>query len=473
MRPGYLCLGVALIGLCGVTRVDAQTPGADRARESERLLPDGRPDSVDNARSAFVHGLVGKDDVTYAQVLEHPDDPALNAAWARTQIARGDLLGASATLERILLRHPESVEARLVYGFVLYRLDDAVTAQMVLAGIDPSRLTPAQREEREQVLKLLEQRRKRLRQSLTLAMGSHHDSNRNASPGNEIILIRELPFRLEGGARRQGDWGVTAHSVYEADYDLGTDPRMSVFGMLNLMGDRQAREDQYNTETGGVAVGMRYSGGPWNGQASVFWNGMTLQSDYYLGDWGAAGHVGYHLIPTLELFADLRLARQAFHDVPADPSGSGYSGTAPAGWFGAAWRSADDNTISLALGLSRRDASDEPLSNDRHALRLSDTYLLGGGQFLTAAVEWGVTIYDRANPVFSDVTRRDRDQRYTVTYGVPVGTAGTAVGVELPDGLSDVVVSVSGEYYRANSTLPNYTYGNVRTQVLASKRWEF
>ena len=46
--------------------------------------------------------------VTYGlEVLAHPDDPDINYRWARTQIANGDLKGASATLERMLADQAE------------------------------------------------------------------------------------------------------------------------------------------------------------------------------------------------------------------------------------------------------------------------------------------------------------------------------------------------------------------------------
>lgn len=45
-------------------------------------------------------------------------------ALARSQIRTGDLLGAVATLERVLISHPESDEALLLHASLLCRLDD-------------------------------------------------------------------------------------------------------------------------------------------------------------------------------------------------------------------------------------------------------------------------------------------------------------------------------------------------------------
>lgn len=50
-------------------------------------------------------------------------------ALAREQTAAGDLIGAAATLERILLAHPDADEARLMHAGLLCRLDDPAGAR--------------------------------------------------------------------------------------------------------------------------------------------------------------------------------------------------------------------------------------------------------------------------------------------------------------------------------------------------------
>ena len=50
--------------------------------------------------------------------------PQSGLALARRQAAGGDLLGAMATLERVLITHPEAEEALLLHASLLCRLDD-------------------------------------------------------------------------------------------------------------------------------------------------------------------------------------------------------------------------------------------------------------------------------------------------------------------------------------------------------------
>ena len=51
---------------------------------------------------------------------------------ARRQIGASDLPGALATLERVLLTHPEAVPPRLLYASLLCRLDDRQGAELEL-----------------------------------------------------------------------------------------------------------------------------------------------------------------------------------------------------------------------------------------------------------------------------------------------------------------------------------------------------
>ena len=49
---------------------------------------------------------------------------------ARRQIGESDLIAAVATLERVLLAHPDATEARLLYASLLCRLDDPAGARV-------------------------------------------------------------------------------------------------------------------------------------------------------------------------------------------------------------------------------------------------------------------------------------------------------------------------------------------------------
>lgn len=64
-------------------------------------------------------------------------------ALARRQIGDSDLVGAVATLERLLIDHPQADEALLLHASLLCRLDDKQGARAELAEMDRVRVTEA------------------------------------------------------------------------------------------------------------------------------------------------------------------------------------------------------------------------------------------------------------------------------------------------------------------------------------------
>jgi uncharacterized protein HemY len=62
-------------------------------------------------------------------------------AFARNQIGRGDLLGAIATLERLLINHPESDEALLLHASLLCRVDDPTGSLLELDALRNSNIS--------------------------------------------------------------------------------------------------------------------------------------------------------------------------------------------------------------------------------------------------------------------------------------------------------------------------------------------
>ena len=66
-------------------------------------------------------------------------DPGTGLALARQQVARGDLIGAVATTERIIALHPESDDALLFHASLLCRLDDPEGARTEIAELPAGR----------------------------------------------------------------------------------------------------------------------------------------------------------------------------------------------------------------------------------------------------------------------------------------------------------------------------------------------
>ena len=69
------------------------------------------------------------------QLSRATDDAKAGLALAREQIGSGDLSGAMATVERLMINHPDTNEAELLHASLLCRLDDRVGASSEFASL--------------------------------------------------------------------------------------------------------------------------------------------------------------------------------------------------------------------------------------------------------------------------------------------------------------------------------------------------
>ena len=451
----------------------AQTVDNNRATDQQQREQESIRKSQEAAGQSKLLDETAGPDVTYQQVLKDPDNVALNAAYARTQIRHGDLLGASKTLERLLLIHPDAADVALLYGVVLFRLDDVSTAKKVLEGIEPATLSASQKVERDGVIAQIDKRAKRVHQTVSVAFGTQFDTDKNAVPNGRNVLINDVPFLVDGSAKPRKDYGNLGSVSYDIDYDLDTDPRSSIYTTLNYFIDQQSTVRNFSTNSRGAEVGYRLQDGPWRLQTGAFWNSQSLMYQYLLSDYGVSVKPMRRLNAEWDVFGDFRYEQQVFHNVTADPTGTDNSGDTSTEWLGATWHATPEQSISLSGGYARHFAQQSYMAYQRQTARLNDTLLFGYGQFVVLASEFGNSVYDTPQTSISALDRHDKDMRVGITYGVPFGGVADVLGGEAPDLIKDLVMSVRGELYRSYSSVLNYSYHNAHAEMLLSKRMEF
>ncbi len=424
---------------------------------------------------AQASGLTEGPIVSYQQVLQNPDDPGLNAAYARGLIRQGNVLGAAATLERILLTHPDLPELRLLYALVLYRLGDLTSAQREVNAVNPSTLPPSLVAERARLLNLINNSLKRMSQTVSVALGGEFDTDRNSAPQSGEVLIVDIPFTLQGNAEASKDYGEIAQLGYTFDYDLGTDPKQSLYGVLNVLSNRQSTVSVMNTNYEGIEAGIKTKVDSNDIQIGAVEDMTTLSAQPYMHEYGVVVRPTRQINDQFDVYGDLRATYQGFWDSSIDTTANEFDGLDPTAWLGVGWKPPmlPDHRFTAAVGYEQRFAADA-FDGYRHpGLRIGDTWLFSNGMFLAPQAEFGNWQYNEPNPIISAENRTDHTMRLDLTYGVPLGTIAGYLHGKLPDQLSSVVVTVSGEYFDQVSTLPNYTYTNMKATALISKRWEF
>ncbi|MCM8794329.1 MAG: tetratricopeptide repeat protein [Candidatus Omnitrophica bacterium] len=124
---------------------------AHAQEEYERELPSRETEAQEEARKTASEALrrapFEGEEISYEQILADPDNVELNIRYARAQIARGNLKAAATALERILLIDPSLAQVQLLYGIVLFRLDNTEEAERMLIAVRGMEIPPSLREE--------------------------------------------------------------------------------------------------------------------------------------------------------------------------------------------------------------------------------------------------------------------------------------------------------------------------------------
>ena len=412
--------------------------------------------------------------VTYQQVLADPDNIDLNYRFAQTQIRQGDLKGASATLERILLLAPDLAQVRLLYAVVLYRLDSLDEAERELKAVQALPMPASVRSEVEAYLRKIEAKRRRTRWAASISVGGEYDSNRDAVPASETRLFADTAFpvtprRSDGGLLTIGSLRV----VHDLGYQAGHELFASAVGYQNwqqhIIGqDLQAvaleAGGTYRTDLVDISPSLTYSYLRLNHEKFLHSEGVKLRLDRKLGQ-------------TTEIFLQNHFQRQDFDAVRNTANGQDVASSAPQRTGNLLETSLGANfnitpTNQLAVGylhtLKHAEAGFEAYDADE--FRLGDTLLLGKGQFLLGSVSAAWQRYDDPDPFISVRTRHDRLYRARFTYGIPFGTL---LPFQLPEALNDVLLTLTVEQLRQVSNIVNFTYDNTKGQALITKRWEF
>lgn len=215
----------------GVGTVGSQTV-QDPKREVERSKSTIGSDveAGKAARRARTPVLAEGRRVTYQDVLKDPDNIDLSFEYAKTQIRDGDLLGASTTLERILLVQPNLPRVRVLYALVLFRLDNMEEAERELKSVLKFRMPDSLRAQLRRTLKKVQRRKQRTRFSFLGNFAYQYDSNRNAAPGSGFLDSTSGPQPLTGDNGKQSDSSFQALSRLSVEHDLGFQARHRLLG---------------------------------------------------------------------------------------------------------------------------------------------------------------------------------------------------------------------------------------------------
>ena len=436
----------------------------------------GRPRSVFLAALAALGASVAAlpvmaQGITFEDVLAAPDDPEINLEFARQEIAAGRLEQAASALERMLLTQPDWDAARLMYGIVLYRLDDLLGAERELLKLEGRDLPPPQEANRVRYLRLARAGEKPLTISGSVAFGARFDSNPNLVSANPSARVgRPL-------ANREDDFALTAGTTLRAEYDLGTGRGDTLFATIGGRLRDYFQFDSPNLASIGSTAGANLLLG--EGQLSVFGIYGAGFQDYDEFREAAGAGATY----TFETSGRRTRTRYTFggSGVYENYDATGFSGIGDPrdGWLATGSASVahyvtDAHRLSARFGYDRKNAENKGFSYDRYTVSVGYLALLGQGVYLDTTASYADLDYDAPNS-FQTFTaaREDETWRVRAALGSPLETIFALADVEVPRAIGTLVLQGGVTYTNRSSNVARYDFENVGVDVLLVKRFQF
>ncbi len=408
--------------------------------------------------------------VSYADVLRDPDNLELNYRYARTQVRNGDLHGAAATIERIVLIDPNQTQVRLFYAVVLFRLDNIDEAEREFRTVAALDIAADVRAEVDSYLARIKRLNQTTRYTASLSLGAHYDTNPAAAPRTGTNLVGDVPVNVSKAEDDVGYLGIVSLRV---DHDLGYQDSHELFGVVTYYHDEQVTQDTQDTQSFIVGAGGIYRSPFWDIDVvpSVFRTHVRLSRETFFQDIGANLRFERDFTPRIKAFASARISDQTFSPILETRTAQDRDGRQIEGMVGGTYVISPSMRISGEFLHLDKSAKAEFFSYYRDQVRIEHTWLLGGGQFLLNLISYQRDRYAKSDQAVSASKRRDDIFRYRFTYGAPLGFffgSGTLWG-----GIEDITLTATGEWLRSHSNLNNFDFKNFKAQGLLTKTWRY
>ena len=444
---------VAVASSLALTVAAMLLAGAARADTPIYLSVDGRasinPDFADSPPVAS--------DPDYGKVLTAPDDTEFNLSYAKQRAAAGDLIGAAAALERLLLARPNWHAARLFYAATLYRLDDLQAARRELALLKGVPLTPDQQGQLTKFEKLTERRDATTRFAGQASVGFAYDSNAVGSLANAVNLGAGFPIGDDGLSI------VTAANLEAATKLSGSSELYASIGALSKT-DISGPDQRYVRADASLGVG--FVAGGFGVRIGGLVRDVSIFGNHYEFDYGGRVELTRRVNPRLALNASLEVVDQKY-DEPvgsiAPTTGDGRDGTRIDGTVGLTTRLTARQTFAFEIGYEDKDADYEPFAYHGPHAYAAYSALLGRGSYTSLAASVRRYIYDSPDPLFTSVKRKDTRTFVRLALGAPL-SAFTASG-STADFRERLRLEGALSYTRRDSRTPYLDYDSVGAET--------
>ena len=410
-------------------------------------------------------------DAAFQEVLQDPGNLEKNLAYATALVKSGDIEGAVAVLERLVLLFPERAELHLTLGKLYQRLgSDAAAAQAFESAIAAPVTTPQIKAKAEQLRGRALKRTAASQLSGSLFAGVQYQTNANAGPDNATIRSggTEIP-RPSRDRPRDDVVGLLGFNL-QHKYDFGRQDGMALESRLAGFGQLYGENDRLDTARLAGQVGLGFAPVPsttsaFRVQPRVNFEAVSTNGEWLEGGGGPGLGLTYAFSDTLGVEFGYDAIYRNYDHVAAIGTTEDYTGFEQNGIVTLTWLAMPGTTLVATLGGRGADTEKDFLdyAGVQSSLGLFQAY---GSPIKALPQDWLFALsaayerrwYDSGDPsIEPSVARRDDIWQFDLANTVPLSESWS------------VVQQV--EYLLDDSNLRNYSYDNVTVALFA--RWRF
>jgi tetratricopeptide (TPR) repeat protein len=462
--PSSIALLAALIVPAALPASAQQAPQQSEDIQNEAARPAREEATQAQTTQAGIDAaklVADASDVTYAQILADPDNIVLNYRYANMQVRKGELKGASATLERILMLNPNLTNVRLLYAVVLYRLDNLSESEREFKTLESQGPPADVRAESDKYLKLISRQKKSTQVSGRLSLGFEYDDNRTAVPSSGQMLLGGTPLILTTG--RRDDTNEIYVANVEARRDLGSQAGHELFANFSYY-----RADQTLTKILNLAAYSFQGGGVYKTPffeltPSAVFDHVELAQTTFLRDYGVDLRLDHKVSRETDVYLQFHDVNQSYSPTSVVPDANDRSGIQADSTLGGTRLIAPTNRLGASVDYTVKHAAQHYDSFQRYGITVDDMQLFGRGTFALASLTYDDDQYSIPESLISQNNRRDQTERLDVTYGAPLSI--------LRASLADLLWTISYEWYQDRSSITNYSYTNNKISTLLTYKW--
>jgi len=408
--------------------------------------------------------------VLLAQMMADPSDLDIAFEYAALSSQAGDLEGAIATLERMLIFAPGLPRLQLELGVLYYRLGANEPALSYFNGALAAPDVPADvRDKVEQYIAAIEKRSETSGFGGAIILGARYQTNANSAPANPRIMLNGLPFTLSADGLGAPDANAFIAGSFRAIHDLQSQGDQLV-ATMQVYGALYKELGRLNTGVVEVTVGpsfdlRRYRIDDARFDIYAIASGMLLGNDPYLASGGVGVRLTKGLAQDTNLRLDLRAVRNAYVNSPTRPLATNSNGYTVSGTVGVDHQLNEHFKLFAQLNGERRVAERGYLTAWQGGVT-AGTVVTFDSPISEEADDWALTVsggylkrvFDAPDPVINATTAQTDDEVF----------AQAALSIPLKDGWS-VETSTSWRAVMSNYDLADSE--NISTSLAAMKKF--